>query len=812
MGRRTLILALAIIGFAACGDPADPDPPTGSLQLSIAGIPDTINAPVTLTGPGGFSVQVPRGQTFATLVPGTYTISASQVVTSIATFVPAFQSQTVVVGANGSSQATVIYSVTTGAISVVVTGVPAEVPWKVHIAGPGGFRDSTSVNRTLGNLVPGIYTVTTTEARRDPNVYEPARAELLLSVTASLTPVPAVFGFLLTTGSLTLHLNGLPGGAVANVVITGPGGFSRTASGSTTFEGLVRGRYTVSAAGITSGGTQLTPSPAQQSVTIVAGANAQASVNYWPATFPPGLNLGLDAVHVQQVVQTYGGAVPLIAGRDALLRVFVRASEPNAAAPSVRVRLYDGAQLVSTTTIPAPTLAAGVPVTIDESRLADSWNLQIPAAQVKPGLRVLADVDPGNTVTETNETDNSWPSAATPLALDVRVAPPLTIRFVPITQSSNGLTGDITMAALPAWLEPARQLLPLSTVTADVRPTYTTNAPPLQPNDANGAWLTVLNELNALRIADGAAAHYYGVVKLPYTAGVVGVSFLPSFVALGSDAMPKATTTFVHELGHHFARLHSPNCGAGGIDANYPYAGGTIGVFGYDIETQTLRAPATPDIMGYCDNRWISDYTFGGIMSYRATNTGASPSMVAAEPGLLVWGRIRSSGIVLEPAFELTGPPRLPAANGPHRVEIFGSAGELLTALSFTGERPVDSPAANEEHFAFLVPISRLGGRTPARIRLQAVGRQVSLATAPDSASERVVRLLAPSVTRVTTSKVRLRWTDAPGRGVLVRDAVTGAILTFARGGIAEFLAMGQRVDLTFSDGVRSARRTVEVR
>jgi hypothetical protein len=304
-------------------------------------------------------------------------------------------------------------------------------------------------------------------------------------------------------------------------------------------------------------------------------------------------------------------------------------------------------------------------------------------------------------------------------------------------------------------------------------------------------------------------------VKLPYTAGVVGVSFLPSFVALGSDAAPNAPWTFVHELGHHFARLHSPSCGAGGIDANYPYANGTIGVTGFDPVSGALKPPSTPDIMGYCDNRWISDYTFTGILGYRAAQANvASRSIGAAQPGLLIWGRIGSSGIVLEPAFEVTAPPKLPSVDGPHLIEILGDDGAVLKRFSFSGDRTVDSPLGNEEHFAFVVPIDELRGREPARIRLAARGAQRVLTTAVGRTTDRLAGLLAPTVTRLTPSRVRLRWSDAPGRGVLVRDAQTGAIIGFARGGDGDAVLATRslQLDLSLSDGVRTARRTVQVR
>lgn len=807
--RYAGLLAIALSCAISCGDdPVDPPMAGGGLQVTISGLPDTIEAGVTVTGPAGYSATIRNSASLPRLLPGVYTIAVTRVVTSVATFVPAFESLDVTVGVNAVSQVAIIYSVTTGSISMVVAGIPPDVPGQVTIAGPGGFRDSVSASRTLGNLAPGIYTVSAGEAIRGLSIYAPRTAEFVLTVSPSLTPVRATVEYRLVTGTLSLNVHGLPPGLDASFSVSGPAGFATTGTGSVVLEGLRQGRYTIAASTVGSDAALRNVTPATQSVAVIAGAVAVANVSYWAAQPPPGLNLTIDAVQVQQVVQSYGGAVPTIAGRDALLRVFVRASEPNAQRPAVRVRLYDGLQLIATNTIPAP--GGAVPTAMDEGTLAASWNLNLPATMVRPGLRVLADADPANAISETSESDNSWPSSGAPLALDVRTVPPLAVRIVPVTISASGLTGGVNAGNIGLYEAAARQLLPLESLTTELRPVFTSGAPPLQPNDANGAWVQVLSEINALRAAEGSQAHYYGVVKVPYAAGVVGLSYLPSFAAIGHDALPDATSTFVHELGHQFGRLHAPACGAGGFDANYPYAGGTIGAYGFDAATLALLPPATPDIMGYCDTSWISDYTFTGVLAYRAAQvqSAASAPGGSRQRGLLIWGRIGPGGVVLEPAFDVDAPARLPHERGPHRLEILDDSGRVAWSAAFRGEATVDAPS-NEEHFAFVVPVASLGERPASRIRLVTAGRRVELSArdSPIAADD-----FSAVARRVSATKLTLTWRAGAARGVLVRDARTGAVLALGRSGKLDLITSGRELDLTFSDGVRSLRQSIVAR
>jgi hypothetical protein len=241
-------------------------------------------------------------------------------------------------------------------------------------------------------------------------------------------------------------------------------------------------------------------------------------------------------------------------------------------------------------------------------------------------------------------------------------------------------------------------------------------------------------------------------------------------------------------------------------------------VYGYDVAAGALKSPfSVRDLMGYCSNVWISDYNYVAILNYRAANPFVAASASAsrmnvqgARRALLIWGRIHRGQLHLEPAYEIDAPATYPDRRGPHRIEALGSRGERLLSLSFEGDRPADSSDPRDRHFAFVIPVNDLGSTPVARLRFSALGRTVELAAAapmrPDGHRD------APRAQDAGAGRVRVSWTDPGVRGVLVRDARTGEILSFARSGQSEVRTSARDVELIVSDGVRSERRRVTVR
>lgn len=718
----------------------------------------------------------------------------------------------VAAGATATVAFTISCVAATGTLQVTTaTSGPSPDPdgYSLSLDGGAATPIGVSAGTSLAGLAPGPHTVLLAGIASNckPQGQNPRAVTITGGETASLTFSVSCTA---TTGSLVISVSGLPAGINAAVTVTGPGNFTAPVAATTTLTGLDPGSYTVAAADVSGGGSQYVATPASSTVAVVAGATATAAVSYGSAT-GPSLNLRIDGWFLTQSIQTPAGDVPLIEDRQGFLRVFVLADQENTARPSVRVRLFRNGALAQTIDITAP--GPSVPLSRDEATLSSSWNVEIPRALFAPGLSLSAEVDPGNTVPEKNEGDNSYPASGTPQAQSTRPVPPLAVRFVPVRQQTSGLTGDVTTANKSRFLDLARRIYPISTADGDVHAIYsTTTSAPLQSDDANGAWETILSEVNALRIAEGSGRNYYGVVKLGYASGVAGLGYLGQPTAIGYDVESDRSRVMAHEMGHNFNRFHSPCGQPSGVDPGYPYAGGLTGSYGYDLQDDVLKSPFLADIMGYCANPWISDYTYDGVIAFR-TAQGAQAAQgwtEAAGPQrcLLVWGRIVEGRPVLEPAFEIVTRPSLPARPGPYSVEAVSQGGTRLFALSFDAS-PVEDGRGDARHFAFAVPLGSVTAERAATLRLDGPGGRVTTARAPAPVGAAVTE--PPVEARIASGGVALRWDAAARPMVMVRDPATGEIVSFARGGQAIVATPKRTLDLEVSDGVGSRTERVTV-
>ena len=813
--RGAFVIASVAL-LAACDN--NNGPRTGKLSLTVAGLPTGTSAQVTLTGPNNYSRVLTTSDVVANLKPGDYTIKAASVRDGTTRYSPLTDSQTVTVTkSNVPVDASVAYAVSSAVLTVNVDGAPAATPAAVRITGPNGFSQTIAATTTFPGIDPGVYLIVAPEIVANQQRFAASPGSRQIQLSPGLNTTTVAVSYTQITGNLTFAVTGLPAGAVADISVTGPAA-SYVVGASSDLIGVRTGQYTVTVKAVTSNGVLYVPNITTQSINLSAAATLVVNVNYTRGDGP--LNLTIDAVTITQAIQTYANTVPLVAGRDAFIRVFARANQPNTVAVPVRVKLIVNDVVVNTMTL-TNTGGAGVPIAPDQGQLASSWNGIVLAQFIRPGLKLVADVDPANGVAEGNETDNSFPASGTPVAVDVRDVAPLRLTFVPVVQRyDKNLVGNVTDANKDQFLVDARRMLPLLDIDAQIHAPYTTSdSLELTSNDGNQEWLRVLSEMNALRIAESSVRHYFGVVKVTYNSGVAGYGYVPGRAVVGWDYLPSGRNVAAHELTHNFGRFHAPCGGAGGPDPSFPYAGGTIGVYGYDMTTGLVRPPSTFDLMGYCSSPWISDYNYVGAMDWRASNptpdvasaavgmtTDASP-----RPTLLVWGRVHRGQLVLEPAFQIVTTPNVPREPGPYRIEGVARDGRTLFAYSFAGDQPADASDGTARHFAFAIPLDAASQSALASIRLTGDGS--APATMQASLAPNGVSLAVDAVTaaRAPTGAVAVQWGGETARMALIRDHTTGEILSFARGGASQLRSRATELDVILSDGVHSAARTIRI-
>ena len=687
----------------------------------------------------------------------------------------------------------------TGSLTLEVSGLPTGTEGSITVIGPGGFSRRVGGTETLSALAAGSYTVTAASVTADEAVYLPSPASQAVAVGSGETAGADVV-YAISDRSLALTVAGLPGGVEAAITVSGPGGYSHSVTASETLTGLAGGQYTVTALPVSNGSDQYTPSPSSRTVNVTGAAAATVTYSTGGSA---GFNLRVDGVYLVQSVQTYDRTVPLVQDRDALLRVFVTANQVNAAMPDVAVTLYSNGTPLAELTIPAPGLTT--PQAPDEAALNSSWNVILDKSLIQPNLSIVATVDPTNAIAEGDESDNAFPASGSPVALQVRAADPFRVTFVPVITKANGRLGSVTAADRADYLETTMRMHPLSSWDATVHAAYTTSTSlPLQSDNGNNGWTVILGEINTLRNAESSTRYYYGVVNPSYSSGVAGVGYIGQPAAIGWDKPGSRSGVAAHEWGHNWDRTHAPCGGAANPDGSYPYTGGEIGVIGYDVANETLKPASSHDLMGYCDNEWISDYTYLGVMNWREAEPLRRGMAAVIQPGVLVWGRIENGRAELEPALRVTARPSLPSRPGPYRLEGRAEDGSRLFGFDFAPLAIADDPAG-AKHFAFVVPMRAEGAMRLASLHLQGAG--VSASTAQGSAEAPVV-----DVTRAGAGRLALRWDASKSSMLLVRDPVTGEVLSFARGGAAEVATDGDEVVVTASGRARHAEMRLRAR
>ena len=547
------------------------------------------------------------------------------------------------------------------------------------------------------------------------------------------------------------------------------------------------------------------------------GGGATSASNFTVNTSSSTLDLAIDGLYVTQATQDYPNpTVPLVKDRSGWVRVFVKANSTNAATPQVKVDFTNGST-TNTLMINAP--GASVPTTIDPNTNA-SWNAAVPSAWIQPGTQVTATVDPANVIAEADESDNQFSAN-----LDVRTLHQWKVTLIPV-HTTDGRTGVVESGSFTRnnFIDFAKRLHPVpDNIDVTVSSTFNssvaqTGTNPVLASDGT-KWSNVLNEIMAKRNSDGVADRYYfGVVKVSYTSGVAGLGFVGFPAAMGWDYQSSAPGVFAHEEGHNFNRPHSPCGGAGSPDPNYPYPGGLIGVAGWDVfaSSNNFKDPdpnlsPTPytDIMGYCSKQWISDYVYKSELNFRAGlsfDVASADVVKTSEPqdALLVWGRIENDKVILEPAFKVRATGIAPQP-GPYVWQAKDALGQVLTSLPFDAPEVEDLPNTSLRMFSFVVPMSADTVSKIASVHLSKDDRELARVTAPSGAAPMLNARVAVRPQYLPNHKMQFMWDATQSPMIMLRDAKTGEVRGFLRGGSGTIEDAPDDLEVQFSDGIHSS-------
>ncbi|QBC42607.1 hypothetical protein C1H71_02905 [Iodobacter fluviatilis] len=540
-----------------------------------------------------------------------------------------------------------------------------------------------------------------------------------------------------------------------------------------------------------------------------------------PAT--PKATIELESIALVQNYSQLAGAQyqRLVQGKPAIVRANISSRSSKLASP--RVWLSATINGVPQGQAIAMTGPATVPAYVSQAKLEQSFNARLPEQWIKPGLSLRIEADPELQVSS-GASRTITPVVGKPSNMDLVI--------VPLQLDDDG-RGAAIRAQAPTT-DAVRQMLsrvfPLadSTINVTIRGAYQVSS--IQSTQSmkyidktrtgSAGWDSVLTELEQLRVREGNARHYYGLVPDPnFSGGTAGLGYVnakntsySAHSAIGLDARhDDDLSTMGHELGHNLSRNHAPCGGVSTYDPNFPYAGGKIGdTLPYDPRTNTLLTldqDNDGDLMGYCGGRWFSDYTYSKIQDYLEQRNYAQPMLAGfSMPMSLIdiSGRISAGGASINPVSMRSGTAP-EASKGEYELHIVSTSGNT-TIQPFNPVEVADIPQAEQHFFVSIPKVDSI-----IAIEVWHKGKQLGSNKLQSSAVKGVGVGTANGAQlqwQESAGKLQIRWNAGqyPHLSVLHIGKTRQVLANQARGGLltvdTQSLPAGGQFEISLSDGL----------
>jgi len=416
------------------------------------------------------------------------------------------------------------------------------------------------------------------------------------------------------------------------------------------------------------------------------------------APFYPTADLELIDMEVTQSIQNLGNAVPLIAGKPTYARLYVRNNSGYwttgsgvegwlaASGFDEQVRCSNKVSAGPSADLARQRKSAfnGLLCLVPPEWVAKAGSLSLTAHIQSPSIH-----DPN--------TDNN----AKKVSLDVKSAPPIDIQVIQVVDHCDP---TCPVGHAPSYAE-------YKDVHAVIQRMYPTHEVNLHPASGRGVrWKGPGDTLSLLAAEASLKQNQHG----PNTKimGVVRPDAAAEYpMPLGEGATPGNASwvmvrpgmewTAAHELGHNFGRLHVKCRGnEKNPDLHYPYPNSQLSDGDershYGLDTGFNPPKVMPpldnaDIMSYCDDQWISDYTYNNILKELKSGTPRPRPMLLNwdTEYLLVVGQIvtETQTVSLLPLMRLRGDEVAPDAwtnpDGDYAVRLLDVGGSVLAERTF---------------------------------------------------------------------------------------------------------------------------------